>query len=197
MSDPGVGPVVFLGETPGDDGRKPRRVLALLSEEPAGRISTRNAGAVSFEATLFWRPDDGIPAGFVLDGSMSGAKVYSLVQTDDPASTTRQVSCEIRALHAEKLAAALDAALRSVAARAALDEAVLETRAVRLADPTVTPAALVEVLARQLWDAGFPVSFGPSWIPAPDADISVGTRGLEEAFEAFLLTHTVWSPLPR
>jgi hypothetical protein len=74
---------------------------------------------------------------------------------------------------------------------------VLETRAVRLTDPTVTPAALVEVLARQLWDAGFPVSFGPSWIPAPDADISVGTRGLEEAFEAFLLTHTVWSPLPR
>ena len=197
MSGPSVGSVAFLGKTPGNGGKEHRRILALLCEEPAGRISTRNAGAVSFEATLFWRPDDGIPAGSVLDGSVSGAKVYSLVQTDDPASTTRQVSCEIRALHAEKLAAALDAALRSVAARAALDEAVLETRAVRLADPTVTPAALVEVLARQLWDAGFPVSFGPSWIPAPDADISVGTRGLEEAFEAFLLTHTVWSPLPR
>jgi hypothetical protein len=186
-----------LGEIPGDDGRKPRRVLALLSEEPAGRISTRNAGAVSFEATLSWRPDDGIPARSVLDGPVSGVKVYSLVQTDDLASATRRVSCEIRALRAGKLAAALDAALRSVAARAALDEAVLETRAVRLADPTVTPAALVEVLARQLWDAGFPVSFGPSWTPAPGADISVGTRGLEGAFEAFLLTHTVWSPLPR
>ncbi len=171
---------------------EPRRVLALLSEEPAGRISTRNAGAISFEAKLSWRPGDGILSGPILDEPTPGTRFYSLVQADDITSTTRQVSCEVRALHAEELTAALDSALRSVTVHAALSEAMLETRAVRLANPTVAPATLVEVLARQLWGAGFPVSFGPSWTPAPDADVSVGTRGLEGAFEAFLLTHSAW-----
>jgi hypothetical protein len=171
---------------------KTRRVLALLYGEPAGRISTSNAGAVSFEATLSWNPDDGIPAEPILSKPASGARFYSLVQTGDPVSATRRVSCEIRALHAEQLTGALDGVLRSVATHAALTEAVLETRVVRLASPTVASVALVEELARQLWDEGFSVSFGPSWTPAPDADVSVGVGDLEEAFEAFLRAHPAW-----
>lgn len=173
-----------------------RRVLALLSEERAGAISTSNAGAVSFRATLSWPPGDGIPAGPILGEPAPDARFYSLVQTGDAASSTRQLSCEIRALRAGQLARALDGALRSVTAYAALTEAVLETRAVRLADPSVAPAALVEELARQLWGAGFPVSFGPSWTPIPGADVSVGTRGLEEPFEAFLWKRPAWRSSP-
>ena len=169
-----------------------RHVLALLSEEPAGRISTRNAGAVSFEATLSWRPDDGIPPGLTLCEPESGARFYSLVQTVDPASVTHQISCEIHALYAEQLTGALDGTLRSVTARATLTGAVLETRAVRLANPIAPSKALVEELARQLWRAGFPVSFGPSWSPVPGAEVSVRVRGLEDAFEAFLRAHPTW-----
>lgn len=73
---------------------------------------------------------------------------------------------------------------------------MLETRAVRLAEPSVAPAALVEKLARQLWGAGFTVSFGPSWTPIPGADVSVGTRGLEDAFEAFLRERPAWGSSP-
>ena len=181
------------GGVPGE-----RRVLALLREELGGRISTRNAGAVSFGATLSWHPGDGIPDGPILDDPAPGARFYSLVQTDDTASATRQVSCEIRALHVEQLTGALDAALRSVTAYAALTEAVLETRAVRLADPTTPPAALVEGLARQLWVADLPVSFGPAWTPIPGADVSVGAKGLEDALETFLREHPTWqTPLQR
>ena len=172
-----------------------RRVLTLLSEEPAGRISTRNAGAASFEATLSWHPDDGIPAEHTLCEPVPGARFYSLVQTDDPGAVTRQVSCEIRALYAEQLTTALDSALRSVTTHATLTGAVLETRAVRLANPIGPSAALLEELAWQLWRAGFPVSFGPFWTPAPGADISVGIRGLEDAFEAFLQAHPTWHTL--
>jgi len=159
----------------------------LLSEEPVGRISTHNAGAVSFWGTLSWHPDDGIPAGSVLGEPAPSARFYSLVQTEDVAAATRRISCEIRAFHSEELTGALDMALRSVTEYAALTEAVLETHAVRLADPSVAPAKLVEELARQLWGAGYRVSFGPSWVPVPGVtDISVGVRGLEDAFEAFL-----------
>ena len=64
----------------------------------------------------------------------------------------------------------------------------------RLADPSGTSATLVETLARQLSGAGLRASFGPSWTPAPGADASVGTRGLEGFFEAFLGAHSEWRP---
>jgi hypothetical protein len=187
---------VALKISPGSAGRGEGCVLALLPEEPAGKISTRNAGAVSFGATLSWYPGDGVPAGPILGNPVPGARFYSLLQTDD-ASATRRVSCEIRALHAEGLARALDAALRSVTTHATLTEATLETCIVRIANPTAAYAAFVEELARQLWGANLPVSFGTSWTPVPGAEVSVGIRGLEEAFETFLSEHSAWQAHPR
>ncbi len=170
-------------------------VLALLYEEPAGRIFTRNAGAISFEATLYWHPDDGVPSGPILDDPIPGVRFFSLVETEDVTLATRRISCEIRALYAEQLTAGLDAALRSVTTHAARTEAVLEWRTVRLADPLVAPAVLVEELARQLWDAGLSVSFGPSWAPTAGATISVGAMSLEDALESFLrASHALWMP---
>ncbi len=171
------------------------RVLALLPEEPAGRISTRNAGAISFRATLTRHSGGGIPSGPVLKDPAPGARFYSLAQTEDVASATQEISCEIRALYAGELSVALDAVLRSLTAHAALTEAVLETRAIRLADPSITPAPLAEELARQLSGTGLRVSSGPSWTPSvPGADASVGTRGFEDAFETFLRAHPAWQP---
>ncbi len=132
----------------------------------------------------------------VLGDPPPGARFYSLARTCDATSDHMEISCEIRALHVEQLTGALEAVLRSVAAHAALTEAVLETRAVRLADPSVAPSPLVETLARQLSDAGLRPSFGFSWTPAPGADLSVGTRGLEDAFETFIAANPVWRRLP-
>jgi hypothetical protein len=123
---------------------------------------------------------------------MPGAKFCFLVQTDHLESATRKISCEIRALYPEQLSGALDAVLRSVTVHAALTEAVLETRVVRLADPSEAHPALAETLARQLSDRGLPVSFGPSWIPAPGADVSVGIQGSGGVLERFLWSHSGW-----
>jgi hypothetical protein len=167
-------------------------MLALLPEQPAGRISTRNAGAISFRATLSWLSEEGVPAGAVLDEPTPGARFYSLLQTDHLESATREISCEIRALYTEELITALDAALRSVTAHAALTEAVLETRAVRLANPSEVHPTLVEKLARELSDFGLRASFGPSWIPVRGAEVSVGTQGSEGVLERFIRTHPDW-----
>ena len=156
-----------------------------------------NAGAISFWANLSWCPGDGMPSGLIPCDPPPGARFYSLARTEDAALATRQISCEIRALQVGELTAALEAVLRSVTAHAALTEAVLETRAVRLADPVATPAPLAETLARQLSDAGLRSSLGPSWTPAPGADASVGTGDLEDAFRAFLGAHPAWRPPPR
>ncbi len=167
-------------------------MLALLPEEPAGRISTRNAGVISFRAMLSWHPGKGIPAGPSLGEPTPGARFYYLVQTDNLESVTREISCEIRALHPAKLTGALDAVLRSVTTHAALSEAVLETRAVRLAEPSEVHPLLAEALALQVSDLGLHVSAGPSWVPAPGADISVGTRGSGEVLKRFLRSHSDW-----
>lgn len=143
-----------------------------------------------FQATLKWRSEAGISTGPSLGDPPPGARFYPLVEAADVA--TRRISCEIRALYPEQLAAALDSALRSITVHATLTEAILETRAVRLEDPTVSNARLVQELARELWAAKVPVSFGPSWTPTPGADVSVGAAGLEDALEAFLEAHPAW-----
>ena len=172
--------------------------MALLPEEPAGRISTRNAGAISFRAILSQRPDGERRVIQILGDPPPGARLYSLARAFDARSGVQELSCEIRALHAEQLTGALDAVLRSVAARSALTEVVLETSAVRLADPSSAPSTLVETLAWQLSDAGLRPSFGPSWtLLSPGADLSVGTWGLEDALETFVAARPAWRRLPR
>ncbi len=178
------------------NGKSPEScTLALLSREPAGRIPTRSAGAVFFEATLTMRPGDELPSGPMLGEPTPGARFYSLTRTDDLASGTHKISCEIRALHLDPLTAALNTVLRSVTVRAALAEAVLETRALRLAEPSVTPDYLVEKLARQLLQYGLRPTFGPSWAPVAGADISIGTRGREEDLQTFLHSYPGWKLL--
>lgn len=98
----------------------------------------------------------------------------------------------MRALDSATLAAALGGLLRSVAVHAALADAVLEARVLHLAKPVAPPAPLVEDLARDLWDAGFPVRFGPSWTPTPGASAAVGIGGLEGEMEALLAGHPAW-----
>lgn len=168
--------------------------LALLPGEPAGRIPTVSAGAVSISATLHAGTGEPMPSGPVLgEPCPPGAKLFFLEQSRGPSEVCR-VSCEVRALRPGPLVGAVDAVLRSVADYAALAGAVLEIRLVRLADPAIPPAALVEGLARQLWEAGLRVSFGPSWTPAAGADVSVGTGGSEATFEDFLRDHPAWRP---
>ena len=143
------------------------------------------------------RPGEEIPSDPILGDPPPGARFYSLSQTSDTVFATRRISCEIRALHDEQLAAAVDAALRSVTAHAALAEAILETSVVRLAGPSSPPAMLVEELARQLSEYGLDASFGSSWTSAADADVSIGVRGVEDDLEAFLRSHPAWRLLSR
>lgn len=164
--------------------------VTLLSGEPAGRISTTSAGVAFFEATLSPRPGDAAPRPEPGEPP-PGARFLFPAWEVEPASSARRFSCEVRALRAAALTAALDGLLRAVTAHAALADAAVEARAVRLAEPAAHPAPLVEVLARDLWDAGFPVTFGPSWTPAPGACAAVGIGGLEEV-EAFLREHPAW-----
>ncbi len=111
---------------------------------------------------------------------------------EDPGSSGRRViRGEITALTQRELGWALDAVLRSVTTAAALSEAVLEVEAVRWATPKVGSARALQALARDLWEAGFPVCFGPSWTPAPGADVCVGA-GTNRDLGDFLFKHPSW-----
>ena len=128
-----------------------------------------------------------IPEGPGVEGlCLPRGKLYDF-RLSYEAPGAHRLSCEIRAPRTDHLAASLDLVLRQVSEHAALAEAVLETRAIRIASPTAPPAVLLERLARHLWEAGHRVSFGPSWDPLPSGTgISVGCRGFSATLECSL-----------
>ena len=87
--------------------------------------------------------------------------------------------------------AGLEAVLRSLTTFAALTEATLEVNAVVNVPPRVASPRALEGLARDLWEAGFPVRFAPSWTPAPAADVYLGVGGDEELDE-FVRSQAWW-----
>ena len=170
-------------------GDSPCSAITLLAEEPAGKIPTVSAGVARVEATLSYRPGDAPPPISRLPEPPPGARYYPA--REDAASACR-FFCEVRALRVGGLAVALESLLRAVAAHAALTDAVLEVRAVRAVEPIVYPAPLVERLARDLWEAGLEVGFGPSWVPVPEGGLAVGSGGSEAEIEGFLREHPAW-----
>jgi len=167
-----------------------RRIVALLPGEPAGTITTRAAGAIGFEATLAWRHPEEVPSEPVLP-ELCGAARCSIVETEGPEEATRFLVGEIRAFSPAELGAALEAVLRRVMAVAGLTEAMLELGAVRSVPPRVASPRALEELAYDLWSAGFPVRFGASWAPAPEADVFVGSG--DGGLRGFLRSHPSWS----
>jgi hypothetical protein len=115
----------------------------------------------------------------------------SIAETRCPGTATRRLVGEIRAFSPSELGSALEAALRAVMAVAALTEAMLEVHAVRTVPPRVASPRALEELARDLWSAGFSVRFGPSWAPAPQADVYVGAGDGE--LQEFIRSHPSWS----
>lgn len=139
---------------------------------------------------MIYPPGDLPPC--TLPGPPAGARFCSPVLAEDPAQSRRRFSRKVHALSPLALAAALDGLLRFVTVHAALADAELEARAVRQAEPAVYAVGLVEAFARDLWEAGFTVSFGPSWTPAPGVSVAVGVRDIEEDLEKFLGDHVRW-----
>jgi hypothetical protein len=165
------------------------RTVALLSEEPTAKIATRTAGAIEFEARLAWRSQEDMPPEPILPELLLGSARCTIVAAGQD-GVTRHLAGEIRAFTPSRLASALEAVLRSITTLAALTEAVLEVGAARSVQPAYPSPLALEVLARDLSGAGFPVHFGPSWALAPaGADVCVGTGG--EVHE-FLRAHPAW-----
>jgi hypothetical protein len=154
-------------------------------------IATRTAGVVEFGATLAWRSPEDLPPG-PLFPELRSAAPCSITETEAPETATRSLAGEIRALKPSELGSTLEDVLRAVTAVAALTEAMLEVRAVRTVSPGVPSARALEEFARDLWGAGFRVRFGPSWTPAPGADVCVGV-GDDGELQEFLRSHPSWS----
>lgn len=162
--------------------------VALLPDEPAGTIATRTAGSTEFRATLAWRRPEDVPPGPLL---LEAPARCSLVETERAAA--RLLAGEVRALTQTELGSALEAVLRVVTEVAALTEATLEVGAVRTVPPRVASRRALEALACDLWEAGFPVWFRPSWTPAPEAGVHVAVGSDGGDLEEFLRSHPSWS----
>ena len=154
-------------------------------------IATRTAGAVEFVATMAWRSPEDVPPGPLLPDLRGAARCY-IAETEETRLATRCLTGEIRALRPSELSSSLEVFLRHLTSVAALAEAMLEVGVVRTVPAWVASARAVEELARDLWGAGFRVSFGPSWIPVPRADVCVGV-GDDGVLQEFLGSHPTWS----
>ena len=166
----------------------------LPTRDPAGTIATCAAGRIEFSATLCWDSIEQMPPAPTLPSLPENARC-SVIETDDPAGGTRAILGEILALSAAELGSALETVLRSLTITAALSHAILETRAARKEAPVRTPSTTLQALARDLWNAGFGVTFAPSWMPVPDGAVGLGVIGAERELEGFLRTHPSWRPI--
>ncbi|MGB3635826.1 MAG: hypothetical protein WA982_17450 [Rubrobacteraceae bacterium] len=143
-----------------------------------------------------WQSQDDVPKDNLLPKFSESVRTRI---TDSPGTdeTSRSIAGELIALSEQELKAALDLLLRTLTSAAALTDAVLETSAVRLTSPRSTQSSLVCEMARELWDAGFRVTFGHSWEPVTDADLALGAAGDNDALKEFVLNSESWETTPR
>lgn len=154
---------------------------------------------VEISATLWWRSPTDVPRSGLLPDLTGCPARTAFDEAEEEGQPGRSLHGRLRALDERALSATTDVVLREVATTAALTGAVLETRVIRLARPWIAPAPLVELVARDLWDAGFRVCFGPSWAPVSDAAVALGV-GEDAGFgelEAFLLEDGPWEIVSR
>ena len=162
----------------------------LVTGDSAGTLATRNAGLVDFHATLEWdEKPSGRPSCLPVSETFFR---HELEEVLDPTGTTMRVSGAIRALTDRGLGGGLEVVMRSVASAAALSGAVLEMRSFLECPPRPAPPGPLQALALDLWRAGFPVRFAPSWRPADSQALSLGAAGEEEALRKFLRESPLW-----
>ncbi|MGB3684034.1 MAG: hypothetical protein WA990_16270 [Rubrobacteraceae bacterium] len=160
------------------------RRLALLPEEPAGLIPTRTPGAVRFEMKLTWRSPGEAGPERIFPEPPRGVRLYVDITNgggDSGESGTRYISGEVRAFSERDLDDALDSLLGAGTSVAALSEAVLEFKTVRIARPRVLTPEAIGNLARGLWESGIGVRFGPCWTPlweGVEAALGTGAGGI-------------------
>lgn len=150
--------------------------IGLLDGEPAGLILTRTAGAVTVEATLEWPPgEEGVSLAGLMPELDRGTVVGSLREFSGSGFTG--VTGTLRSFEEENLHSVVDGALRVLSSTAAIHEAVLRARALRISRASYPEADVVQALARRLWASGLRVSFGASLSPAiPGTDVMLGCR---------------------
>jgi hypothetical protein len=164
--------------------------------DPAGTVATRSAGLIEFSATLSFGSAEEAPEEPTLRttlpaGVRANARCY-VVETDDADENRREILGEILALTEADLGSALEAVLRELTIAAALSDAVLETRAARVAPVLPAPAAALQALALDVRDAGFPVRFAPTWTALEKGEIGLGTDGAEQELRSFLERHQAY-----
>jgi len=124
-----------------------------------------------------------------------GPARFALSECEDPDVATRHLSGEVRALSQRELGAGLETLLRALTTFATLTEATLEVGAVRNLPPRVAARRVLEALARDVREAGFPVRIAPSWTPAPEADAYLGVGG-DDGLAEFVFSHASWRAAP-
>ncbi|CAN5883185.1 hypothetical protein BH23ACT11_BH23ACT11_05980 [soil metagenome] len=170
--------------------------VALVPEEPAGKVITRSAGAVEVWASLGWPSVADVPEYSMLPSFPETVKPL-LTESGESKATERIVAGELLAFSDQDLSAGVDLLLRTLTTTAAVTDAVLEVRVFRAAAPRVSDGDLVCGLARKLWKDGRYVTFGVSWHPVRESQVALGVGGSSVDLEGFIGVEELWEITPR
>ena len=115
-------------------GPKPRPAAVRPTGDPAGTVATRSAGLIEFSATLSFRSAEDVPEEPTLRApDRRGARAAPSSRRTTPRRAGARYWARSWPSPRPTSARALEAVLRSLTIAAALSDAVLETRAARLA----------------------------------------------------------------
>lgn len=100
---------------------------------------------------------------------------------------------EVMAFDRGRMGRAVEAVMRWMSEEAAILDAVLEMRALRVAEPKSADEEAVSKLRRELSGAGFPVCTDLLWQPSPGGDVWLGADGKHaDALRDFIEAHSEW-----
>lgn len=171
-----------------------RKTVGLLIDEPAGFVTTKIAGRTTFHATLTWRNPTDMPKIAPIRPLTCEEYRRIITETEDREAAHREISGEVAAFESRELSRLLEETLRTLTEFAALSDAVLEVRTVRVSHPFTVAPGVVRQVARDLCSGGHRVEVAPSWsrkMP-PDAVVGVGV-GEDFSVADFVLSLPAWT----
>ena len=113
-----------------------------------------------------------------------------ITETEDREAARREISGEVAAFESRELSRLLEETLRTLTEFAALSDAVLEVRTVRVSHPFTVAPGVVRQVARDLCSGGHRVEVAPSWSRKMPPDAVVGV-GVGEDFSVADFVHSL------
>lgn len=186
-----------IGSHPGDDPREMNHAAEAARHAAFHVEGGASVGEASRENTSATdgRTRPPLLGSRIIPQTLFGEAARASFSQREGEGGSLMVEGEVMAFDRGCMGRAVEAVMRRIAEAAALLDAALEMRAVRVSEPVAASEETVSSLGRDLAHAGFPARTGVLWSPSPGGEVWLGVGEDAEDLKAFIEAHPAWRAL--